>query len=115
MNREALGVALLGSGRPVHALVAYSRVQQLAAGGQADPSTILGDAVAHEVGHLLLGSVKHTPTGLMAGHWSDQDLGFAKFQLLRFTPQEVAAIRREVTKRLKEQEATQVPRVSCVD
>ena len=115
MTREALGFALLGSERAVHALVAYGRVKELAASGQADLSTILGVAVAHEVGHLLLGSAKHTPTGLMGGYWSDRDLELAKFQLLRFTPQAAAAIRREVARRLKGQEAASVPGVSSVD
>ena len=34
----------------------------------------LRGTIAHEIGHLLLGSTTHTPTGLMRGAWSDVEL-----------------------------------------
>jgi hypothetical protein len=37
--------------------------------------TLLGRAIAHEVGHLLLGTSTHSPTGLMRATWTDHELG----------------------------------------
>jgi hypothetical protein len=34
------------------------------------PGTLLGRAMTHEVGHLLLGSNAHAAVGLMRAHWS---------------------------------------------
>ena len=40
----------------------------------AELSTLLGYAMAHEVGHLLLGSNSHSPTGLMRADWRTKEL-----------------------------------------
>ena len=37
-------------------------------------STLLGYAMAHELGHLLLGTNSHSPTGLMRADWRTRDL-----------------------------------------
>jgi len=39
-----------------------------------DEATLLGRAVAHEIGHLLLGTSQHADAGLMRAHWSDREL-----------------------------------------
>ena len=39
-----------------------------------DGATVLGFAVAHEIGHLLLGTNHHGSTGLMRAVWSRSDL-----------------------------------------
>jgi hypothetical protein len=44
----------------VHVMVPRLHVQE----GQ-----LLGRVIAHEIGHLLLGTLTHPPTGLMRGHW----------------------------------------------
>lgn len=40
----------------------------------AELSTLLGYAMAHELGHLLLGSNSHSPTGLMRADWRTREL-----------------------------------------
>jgi hypothetical protein len=35
---------------------------------------LLGRAIAHEIGHLLLGTSRHSANGLMRALWSDQEL-----------------------------------------
>jgi len=40
----------------------------------AELSTLLGYAMAHELGHLLLGTNSHSPTGLMRPDWRTKDL-----------------------------------------
>ena len=52
----------------------YARVDELAVQGDARAARILGHAVAHEVGHLLLGPNAHSATGIMRGVWSPGDL-----------------------------------------
>jgi hypothetical protein len=67
---------------------------------------ILGHAIAHEIGHLLLNQQVHSPHGIMRGEW-----GFADFRdmtegMFLFTPQQADAIRRETQKRNMRQEPT---------
>ena len=40
----------------------------------AELPVLLGYAIAHELGHLLLGSNSHSPTGLMRADWRTKDL-----------------------------------------
>jgi hypothetical protein len=36
-------------------------------------SIVLGPVVAHEIGHLLLGSQAHSPDGIMQAQWRPRD------------------------------------------
>ena len=54
----------------------------------ANKAQILGVAMAHEVGHLLLGSNAHSPTGIMRASWNRDDLRYAAVGYLLFTPQQ---------------------------
>jgi hypothetical protein len=51
------------------ATVFADRVRALAPSLRVDEGTLLGRAIAHEVGHLLLGSLEHSDAGLMRGVW----------------------------------------------
>ena len=86
-------------GTPASASVFYDRVEQLAKGGTASVPVILGHAVAHEIGHLLLGSNSHTPQGLMRARWSRQDLQNASIGNLLFTSEQTQAMSAEVLRR----------------
>src|SRR5919201_1172762 len=59
---EALGFADPGVSR---AHVLYDRVEALTARSQRNPAGILGDVLAHELGHLMLRGTKHSPRGIM--------------------------------------------------
>jgi hypothetical protein len=50
------------------------RVAALAAATGADAGELLGRAVAHEIGHLVLGTVDHAPFGLMRATWTAAEL-----------------------------------------
>jgi len=52
------------------ATVFADRVRVLAAALGVDEGTLLGRAITHEVGHLLLGTLEHSETGLMRGAWN---------------------------------------------
>ena len=52
------------------ATVFADRVQALAPALRIEEGTLLGRAITHEVGHLLLGTLDHSGTGLMRGAWN---------------------------------------------
>jgi hypothetical protein len=56
------------------ATIFVDRVQWLAAETRADNGTLLGFAVAHEIGHLLLGTNTHATNGLMRAIWSRTEI-----------------------------------------
>jgi hypothetical protein len=55
-----------GSLATIHA----DRVATLSNRLEVDRGTMLGRAIAHEIGHLLLGTHRHSGFGLMRGPWS---------------------------------------------
>ena len=57
-----------------------------ARGGQCSEAVLLGHAIAHELGHLLLGTSAHARYRLMAGRWRNTDLDRASVGLLLFSP-----------------------------
>jgi hypothetical protein len=57
-------------------------------GGTASVPILLGRAMAHEIGHLLLGENSHAEKGVMRADWSDQDLTLAARPYLLFTPEQ---------------------------
>lgn len=92
------------NGRMSHASVFYDRVVDLARDGPAEHYQILGHAMAHEMGHLMLGSDRHSNTGLMRGRWDARDLQRAAQGLLLFTSDEAGLMRAEVLARTAEQD-----------
>ncbi len=90
----AFGAAFLsedGWGR--YADVFYAPLQKLSAGGKVDASTLLAHVMAHEIGHLLLGSNAHAHLGLMRAHWESGDLRRAAMGGLLFTGDESQRMR----------------------
>jgi hypothetical protein len=55
------------------ATVFADRVEQLAAEAGFDRGMLLGRTIAHELGHLLMGTSTHPRRGLMRGHWHGRD------------------------------------------
>ena len=56
-------------------------------------STLLGRAIAHEIGHLLLGSAEHPRLGLMRALWSHDELRGLKPAHWGFSAREAARMR----------------------
>jgi hypothetical protein len=109
-----LGFSLLAAerGRSAHASIFYDYVEDLANTGDASRDQILGHAIAHEFGHLLLGTMGHSPTGLMRARWDRADLLLATVERLTFTPQQSELIRADVQARMRLQEATLAPSIA---
>ena len=83
------------------AQVFLDRVIERTAVGAISLEQVLGHAMAHEVGHLLLGSNSHSPRGLMRGKWSPEDLRRAAKGDLLFTPEQAKRMRGNVIARLR--------------
>ena len=56
------------------ATVYVDRVEALAKQSGVDAGVLLGRAVAHEIGHLILGTRDHAPFGLMRATWKSEEL-----------------------------------------
>lgn len=79
--------------------VFMNRVTEQTVVGELSVSRMLGHAIAHEIGHLLLGDNSHFPGGIMAAPWTKQDLWHMSRGDLLFTHQEVTRIQAEVRHR----------------
>ncbi len=94
-SSDALGLALLlkqGS-RTSYAAVFLEKAEALARLGDASTAQVLGHAMAHEIGHLLLETREHSATGLMRARWSGSELKRAAWGQLLFTPEQSARLR----------------------
>ena len=49
-------------------------IRAIAARASTRTAVLLGRAIAHEIGHLLLGSAEHARLGLMRALWSNDEL-----------------------------------------
>jgi hypothetical protein len=70
--RQPLGYSLVDEQTKSGSLatIYLDRVAWLAAEARARLAPLLGRAIAHEIGHLLLGTGEHAPTGIMRATWS---------------------------------------------
>jgi hypothetical protein len=85
------------SGAAVLATIYVDRVARVAHAAGMHTATLLGYAVAHELGHLLLASSTHNGEGLMRALWRVDELRSLRAADWRFTDQESAAIRERLT------------------
>jgi hypothetical protein len=74
--RRALGFSVVDpvAGAGTLATVFINRVEDSARHAGADPGLLLGRAIAHEVGHLILRTNEHGDRGLMRAIWTEQEM-----------------------------------------
>jgi hypothetical protein len=89
----ALGRAFPESQIGINAMIFYHRVERLKQTEEMDLTTVLGLAMAHEIGHVLLRSSAHSQGGIMKSPWTKTDLQHAAARLSKFTASEREAIR----------------------
>jgi hypothetical protein len=91
---SALGDALVDmtTGSAVFATIYFQRVHLLARSAGTSDAVVLGYAIAHELGHLLLASHQHSESGLMRAAWGERDLRRARTDDWRFSAPDAAAI-----------------------
>lgn len=75
------------------AQVFFRQVQDFARAYHVDLSTLLAYVIAHEVGHLLLPTLAHSPTGVMQAAWDQALVRDATGRSLTFTEAQAAMIR----------------------
>jgi hypothetical protein len=76
-----------------NAWVFFDRVKASALKHQLNTSHVLGNVLAHEIGHLLLGENAHSNWGLMRARWSTEQLMAASRGELSFSEIERGRIR----------------------
>jgi hypothetical protein len=81
------------------AVVLSDAIQNLAAIWGTDAADILGLAMAHEIGHLLLRTGSHSAAGMMEPRYLQKDLASAERGSLLFTRKESNAMQNEVLRR----------------
>jgi hypothetical protein len=82
---NAMGYALPFAHAGAHVVIFYDRVETLAHRFNKATDLILGYAVAHEIGHVLLGSSDHATGTLMQAQWTPVTWRLASIGLLAFT------------------------------
>ncbi|MGH9240082.1 MAG: hypothetical protein ACRD3G_18720 [Vicinamibacterales bacterium] len=80
----------------VLATVFVDRVELIAGLSETDATLLLGRAIAHEIGHLLLGTNAHSVRGLMRTEWTPADVRRHASADWALTDEEAAAIRRRL-------------------
>ncbi|HEY7617057.1 MAG TPA: hypothetical protein VH744_09660, partial [Terriglobales bacterium] len=75
--------------------------QELAHGQAANRVTVLGHAVAHEIGHILLHMAEHSHEGIMQTGWGRQAMERMASGRLNFSSEESQTIRGEVARRTR--------------
>jgi hypothetical protein len=83
---DVLGTAIVDEkGVGFYAYVFYDRVQSIAEERKLGHA-LLGDVLAHEIGHLLLGSNSHSVSGIMSAHWYGEELRRISEGAMLFAP-----------------------------
>jgi hypothetical protein len=82
------------------AVVLADAIQKRAVFGSTNFADLLGLAMAHELGHLLLRSARHSVTGIMRSRWTEKALAEDHRGYLRFTSREAEYMRNEVRRRM---------------
>jgi len=102
-----MGFALPAKEGGIHASIFYPDVQSMADTGGIMRDQLLGHAIAHEIGHLLLNSSAHSSAGLMRAQWNSKDLVRAARGDLLFTAVQAETMRGEVVRRIAGLQASQ--------
>jgi hypothetical protein len=95
---DVMGESIIpgGTQAPVSGGIAnvyYDRVKEVSAAWAPSTSAILGEAIAHELGHLMLGP-QHSRQGTMKILWTPQDQDLIAHCELRFLPGQAKDLQR---------------------
>jgi hypothetical protein len=91
---SVFGVAFLGEGGiGRYCNVFFDRVEETERESGTGAAHLLGAVVAHELGHLLLGSHAHAHAGIMTPTWQEQSLRAIEMGTFFFTREQSAFMR----------------------
>ncbi len=83
------------------ATVFADRIHVLAGASGADEGELLGRAMAHEIGHLLLGTHDHAPAGLMRAAWTSIELAKNRPVDWQLSRKDGVELRRALVRRIR--------------
>lgn len=99
-SRNAMGFAMPKVGGGNHAAIVLPRLRQFAhrfPDIPAEPS-LLGYAIAHELGHLFLGYLEHGP-GVMKARWDRGEYAAISRRQMVFTSEQAGAMQQTLSRR----------------
>ena len=101
-DQDAMGFAVRDSndetGPGGMAFVLFDRVENSASSHHVSISRVLGQVIAHELGHLLLPGHRHSERGIMRAAWNLRS-GLLEY----FTPAQAESIQRRLASRRGDQ------------
>jgi hypothetical protein len=96
LSPYALGFAATTGDRL--AVIRYPRLVQESLAELTELGPILGATIAHELGHLVMGSTQHSQIGVMKARWNREDMTGAAMGRLVFLPWEAEAMHENLTR-----------------
>lgn len=108
VGRGVFGYAVPGGvrGFATRASLFYDRIVSYSKANGSSQGVLLGMALAHEIGHLLLGRGSHSQQGLMSCPWSKEDIRDAARGRLAFGPVQLAQVQKQVLARAEAEQMT---------
>jgi len=97
---DAFGNAFVSAdGQGTYSTVFYDRIERMHAERHTGLAALLGHVLAHEVGHLLLGSNAHAQSGIMFANWQSRELRQLVMGHLLFSADQAANLRARLRNR----------------
>ncbi len=98
-SQETLGLAAQdATGSGTYCYVFENKLNEISGQKQIPIARLLGYAMSHEIGHLLKGSHSHSPTGVMSGLWSQNELDQLARRALWFTQQDATGMQSRLSR-----------------
>ena len=102
-KREGFRDTLFGFAAGFQISVVFSRVEEVAKDAEASRPQILAVAIAHEIGHVLLGPNSHSSTGVMRSQWNEDEFRRSNRQAFHFTPEQAQRLQAELFMKVREE------------
>jgi hypothetical protein len=96
-TNDIFGVAFLGErGTGKYVDIFFDSITKLHQEQGSNIASLLGAVIAHEIGHLLLGSRSHSQWGIMAPHWEAEHLRRVGMGTLLFSLEQALRMRARI-------------------
>jgi len=97
-DQDALAFAMPYGDTSVGVVIFYNRVKFLLREHRTTPEAVIfGHILAHEIGHVLERINRHSETGVMRAHWTEDDFTQMAAGRLGFTAEDATFIRNSLT------------------
>lgn len=94
LKEDSFGVAFLAAdGTGTYIDVFYDAVEKLQHESNTSPGRLLGHVMAHEIGHMLIGSHAHSNWGIMCPVWGPRELRSVEMGSAIFTGDQARRMR----------------------